>query len=733
MIQNEVEITGVVEDISVHIDETGFTVLELESDGEYVTVVGVMPEVAVGERLTVQGEFATHPVYGRQFKARSFTRSLPSSAEELYKYLAAGTIKGVGAATARRIIDTFGEDSFDVLEHDPARLSIIRGISRAKADEICKEFTKQFAVRQTLIALERYGMNARECLNAYRVFGVRAVEAVENNPYLLCSEHIGINFERADAIARALPDYAPGENRTRAGILHTLRHNLGNGHTCAPRDKLVPLAAGFLQAETAAVEEAVDGLIADRQIDAETFCDREFLFLPQLHRAEQKAAQRIKVLCSFPPAGKPTLLQDIENMEREQCISYEQKQKAAIVTAVERGMLILTGGPGTGKTTAINGMIALFRKDNLRIALTAPTGRAAKRMSEITGMEAKTIHRLLEVEWDENDNQRFTRNERNPIAADVLIVDELSMVDVTVFSALLDALPLGCRLIMVGDSDQLPPVGAGNVLHDLIESNLLPVVELKEVFRQAQRSLIVTNAHRIVKGETPVLDRTDSDFFFVSRRSSDAVSEGVCELCANRLPRAFGYSPFTDIQVLCPSRKGENGTYALNRRLQARINPPDETKREITVGMFLFREGDKVMHVKNNYDLPWKKPNGEQGAGVFNGDIGRIVQIRPDGTTRIEFDDYREAVYLPDNLREVELAYAVTIHKSQGNEFDAVIIPLLHVTEQLGYRNLLYTGVTRAKKLLILLGSEEQVYRMTRNDKKAKRYSALKYFLTEES
>ncbi|HBL40566.1 MAG TPA: ATP-dependent RecD-like DNA helicase, partial [Ruminococcaceae bacterium] len=660
MIQNEVEITGCVEDISVHIDETGFTVLELESDEEYVTVVGVMPDVAVGERLTVRGEFATHPVYGQQFKARSFTRSLPSSAEDLYKYLAAGTIKGIGAATAQKIIDAFGEEAFDVLEHDPKRLSTIKGISREKAHAICDEFTKQFAVRQTLIALERYGMTARECLSTYRVFGIRAVETVQNNPYLLCSEHIGINFERADAIAQTMPEFSLGSQRTRAGILHVLRHNLGNGHTCSPREKLVPLTAEFLKADVSAVEEAVDSLAQDRQINIETINGREFLFLPQMHRAEQKAAQRIKVLCSFPPAGKPTLLQDIENMERTQCIVYEQKQKTAIVTAVEKGLLILTGGPGTGKTTTINGMINLFKKDSLRIALAAPTGRAAKRMSEITGMEAKTIHRLLEVEWDENDNQKFARNERNPIAADVLIVDELSMVDVTLFSALLDALPLGCRLIMVGDSDQLPPVGAGNVLHDLIESGLLPTVELKEVFRQAQRSLIVTNAHRIVRGENPVLDKIDSDFFFVNRRTADAVTAGVCELCANRLPKAFNYSPFTDIQVLCPSRKGENGTYNLNRRLQARINPPDESKREVTVGMFLFREGDKVMHIKNNYDLQWKKPNGELGTGVFNGDIGRIIQIKPDGMTRIEFDDYREVVYTPDNLREVELAYAVT-------------------------------------------------------------------------
>lgn len=729
MVEEEVEITGCVEDISVHIDETGFTVLEMESGEEFVTVVGVLPEIAVGERLTVRGTFDTHPLYGRQLRAKSFSRSLPTGSEDLYKYLSAGTIKGIGPSTAQKIIEAFGDDAFDVLENHPERLSKIKGISKAKADKICDEFSKQFAVRQTLIALERYGMNSRECLNVFRVFGVGAVDTVRSNPYLLCGEGIGINFERADAIASALPDAPQSIHRVRAGVLHVLRHNLGNGHTCVPRDKLLPPACELLKTDADTLNEAVDSLIDDRQIFAEDFDGKQFLFLPQMFRAESNAAKRIKVLCSFPPAGKPTLLQDIENIEKSLCIKYEQKQKTAIITAVEKGVLILTGGPGTGKTTTINGIISLFERDKLRIQLAAPTGRAAKRMSEITGKEAKTIHRLLEVEWDDEDNQKFNRNQSNPLNADVLIVDELSMIDVTLFASLLDALPLGCRLVMVGDSDQLPPVGAGNVLHDLIESNMLPVVELKEVFRQAQRSLIVTNAHKIVNSQPPELSRTDSDFFFLPRQTADRVVSTVCELCATRLPKAFGYSPTADIQVLCPSRRGETGSYALNRRLQAAINPPSPGKREVTVGMFVFREGDKVMHIKNNYDLEWKKPNGEIGTGVFNGDIGIVTSVAPNGTAKIIFDDGRECSYFPETMRELELAYAVTVHKSQGNEFEAVIMPALFTPERLSYRNLLYTAVTRAKKMMIIVGSEEQVNRMARNNTKAKRYSALGYFL----
>ena len=727
----EIEITGIVEDVSVHIEETGFTVMELSCDDEFVTVVGVLPEIAVGEKLTVRGSYDTHPLYGRQLKARSFVRSLPSSAQDLYKYLSAGTVKGIGPATAQKIVDEFGEDAFDILENHPEKLCRIKGISRQKANTICEEFAKQFAVRQTLIALEKFGMSARESLNAYKIFGFNAVDTIKANPYVLCAEGIGINFERADAIASALPELPPQIHRIRAGILHVLRHNLGNGHSCCPRDKVALPATELLGVESDVLNSAVDSLIKDRQLISEMLDDKEFLFLPHIHFCEKNAARRIKVLCSFPPAGKPTLMQDIEDIERTLCIKYEQKQKNAIITAVEKGVLILTGGPGTGKTTTINGMISLFKKDRLRIALAAPTGRAAKRMSEITGMEAKTIHRLLEVEWDDEDNQRFTRNERNPLDADVLIVDELSMIDVQLFSSLLDALPLGCRLIMVGDSDQLPPVGAGNVLQDMILSGMLPVVELKEVFRQAQRSVIVTNAHKIVSGQNPDLTRKDGDFFFIPRQSAVQAAQTVCELCAQRLPKAYGYSPVADIQVLCPSRKGEMGTFSLNRPMQEVINPPDKKKKEITVGLFRFREGDKVMHIKNNYDILWKKPDGEEGSGVFNGDIGTVLSIRPDGMTKIVFDDGRECTYYPDTMRELELAYAITVHKSQGNEFEAVIIPVLNTPELLSYRNLLYTAVTRAKKLMVVVGNEEQVYRMARNDKKARRYSALKYFLLE--
>lgn len=725
------ELTGVIEDVSVHIPETGFTVFELESGDEFITVVGVMPELSPGEKITVRGTYSNHSIYGRQFRAESYSRSLPTGADDLYRYLASGAIKGVGPVTARNIITLFGEDAFEVMESRPEELARIKGISPSRARAICEEFSSQFAVRQVLIALERFGMTGRECTAVYKVFGISSIERVRQNPYVLCSEEIGLSFERADMIASQLPEAPESVYRQRAGLMHVLRHNLGNGHTCLPKDKVAKTAAPFLDITEEEASAVLDTLVEDSQLEREIMDGREFLFLPYIHRAEKQAADRIKVLCAYPPAGRQTLLQDVENIERELCITYEQKQKLAIITAVEKGVLILTGGPGTGKTTAINGMIRLFKKDGLNIALAAPTGRAAKRMSEITGMEAKTIHRLLEVEWDESDRPEFKRNERNPLNCNALIVDELSMIDVLLFSSLLKALPLGCRLVMVGDSDQLPPVGSGNVLHDLIDSGRLPVVELNEVFRQAQRSLIVTNAHRIVKGVEPQLDRKDGDFFFLPRLSADKALSSVCELTASRLPKAFGYSPFTDIQVLCPSKKGTLGTFNLNRALQQAVNPPSPDKRELTVGMFLFREGDKIMHVKNNYDLQWKKADGEVGEGVFNGDIGRITEISSAGGVKIDFDDGRSCLYDGEAMREVELAYAVTVHKSQGNEFDAVIIPLLNVTENLGYRNLLYTAVTRARKLLIIVGDEAQVGRMTRNDKKALRYSALKYFLKE--
>lgn len=731
MEQEYVEISGNVEDITFRKEENGFTVLDLSTDDELITVVGILPEVNAGEFLRLRGNWANHPTFGRQFKAQLCERSMPSTTGDLYKYLASGAVVGIGAKTAQKIIERFGEDSFDILENHPERLAEIKGVSLAKAEKICESFNNQFAVRQIMISLERFGMSPTECLNAYKIYGVKTVDIIQSNPYLLCEEGIGVSFERADAIADNLPDKPERSHRIRAGVLYVVKHNLYNGHTCLPRKKMIQPCVSLLGCDEQAVEEAIQSLIDDKKLIAKELDSVAFVFLPHIFLAEKSAADRIKIMMKFPPAGKSTLLQDIENIENSECIVYDENQKKAIITAIEKGVLILTGGPGTGKTTTLNGIIKLYEKDKLKIALAAPTGRAAKRMSDITGMEAKTIHRLLEVEWDKNDKPYFARNVKNPIKADVLIIDELSMVDAVLFASLLDALPFGCRLIMVGDSDQLPAVGAGNVLHDLIRSGILPVVELKKVFRQAMKSRIITNAHSIVEGKMPDLDCKDNDFFFMPRTGAAQVSATVVQLCSQRLPKAYGYSPFHDIQVLCPSRKGETGSVALNKFLQAALNPPSPDKNEITVAGRIFREGDKVMQIKNNYDILWKK-DGEDGTGIFNGDIGTVEKIDfKSGLMKILFDD-KVASYAFDTVSEVEHAYAVTVHKSQGNEFDAVVMPVYGVVPNLCYRNLLYTAVTRAKNLMILVGSKEVVAEMTLNNSRTKRYSALAYFLKEQ-
>nr|MCR4925900.1 AAA family ATPase [Clostridiales bacterium] len=557
------------------------------------------------------------------------------------------------------------------------------------------------------------------------------VDMINSNPYILCNEAIGIGFERADSIASAMPNKPDDIFRIRAGILYVVTHNLYNGHTCVPRDKLIEPSGELLTASSETINGAIDDLINSRQLIEYEMGGRAFLFLPKIYFAETSAARRIKLLLKFPPAGKSTLEKDIDLIEKKLKIKYAQKQREAIVTAVQRGVLILTGGPGTGKTTILNGILELYEQEGLNIALAAPTGRAAKRMSEVTGREAKTIHRLLEVEWDENEHQSFSRNVSNPIDADALIVDELSMVDIQVFSALLDALPLGCRLVMVGDSDQLPPVGAGNVLHDMIDSGLLPVVELKEVFRQAMESQIVTNAHKIVSGERLDLTKKDSDFFYMERLNSQRAVATITELCTVRLPKAYGYSPISDIQVLCPSRKGELGTRNLNHALQEALNPAQKGKKEVLLNGQVFRVGDKVMQIKNNYDIPWTKGK-EESTGIFNGDVGILLDINvASATFKIDFDE-RIAAYSMEGAKELELAYAITVHKSQGSEFDAVVMPMLNVVPQLSYRNLLYTAVTRAKNIMIIVGDENEVVKMINNDKKTRRFSALKEFLIND-
>ena len=725
------ELCGVVEDVTYRREDTGFTVMDIFADDEYVTVVGVLPELSEGESVRLRGTWGYHATFGKQFKAQLCERSMPSSSTDLLRYLSSGAVRGIGPATAKKIIERFGENSFDVLENQPERLADIKGISLKKAKDISKIFNEQFAVRQIMISLERFGMTTHECLEAYKLYGANAVDMIKANPYALCSDIVGMGFERADAIASALPEPPDRAYRVSAGIVHVVKYNLNNGHTCVPRKKLIAPSSGLLEADEDTIEAAIDALVESGRLISQMMNGKEFLFLPQIYSAEKLAAQRILVMTKFPPAGRVTVEEDIEKIEKEENIHYESKQREAILTAANKGILILTGGPGTGKTTALNGILKLFELDGIDVALTAPTGRAAKRMSEITGKEAKTIHRLLEVEWDKHDRPYFSRNARNPISAGAVIVDELSMVDISLFASLLDALPLGCRLIMVGDSDQLPAVGAGSVLHDLILSGVLPVVELKEVFRQAMQSRIVTNAHKIVSGQMPELHDKNNDFFFMKRNSAYDTAATVAELCTVRLPKAYSYSPINDIQVLCPSRKGETGTVSLNKRLQAVINPPSPEKKELRSGSRIFREGDKVMQIKNNYNIIWTKDS-EEGTGVFNGDIGTVKKIdKANGCLAVWFDD-KEAVYSTDNLQELEHAYAITVHKSQGNEFNAVVIPVMGVVPQLCYRNLLYTAVTRAKKLMVMVGSEKQIRDMVENNTRSKRYSALKFFLTED-
>jgi len=730
-LDEQIELKGCVENITYRREDTGFTVLDISSDGELVTVVGVLPQVSAGEELRLRGHWDHHASFGRQFRAELCEHTLPTTSADLLKYLSSGIIKGIGPATAVKIVEAFGDNSFDILENNPRRLASIKGISFAKAEKICSEFKAQFAVREVMISLERFGMSPTECLNAYRIFGVNSVETIKNNPYVLCNEGIGIGFERADAIAEAMPSKPSRSYRTAAGIIHIVRHNLSNGHTCLPREKLFEPCFGLLNEGRDSVDITLDSLIEQGQLVQRVISGKEFVFMPNIYLAEKNAADYIKMLLRFPPAGMGTLDADIKKIEKDQGLQYEEKQRFAIETAIQKGLLILTGGPGTGKTTTINGILKLFELSGLDVSLTAPTGRAAKRMSEVTGKEAKTIHRLLEVEWDKDDRPVFARNARNPLPANAVIVDELSMVDISLFSSLLNALPIGCRLIMVGDSDQLPPVGAGNVLHDLITSNLLPVVELKEIFRQAMESLIVMNAHKIVKGEMPMLYAKNKDFFFMERNSAAFAAQTIGELCSSRLPAAYGFSPTADIQVLCPSRKGETGTNNLNKKLQALLNPAYAGKKEVVIRTNTLREGDKVMQIKNNYNIDWDKDD-EKGTGIFNGDVGILTKIDISAANlKITFDD-REATYTFEQATDLELAYAVTVHKSQGNEFDAVIMPAIGIVPQLAYRNLLYTAVTRAKKLMIIVGNADQIRAMVENDRKSKRYSALHFFLTEE-
>ena len=729
---NEETITGVVEEITFQNDQNGFTVLDFSTEDELFTAVGVMPGITAGETVSLTGNFVMHPTFGRQLKVTAFTRTLPETSEQIIKYLSSGVIRGIGPKKALLIVETFGTDTLNVIENEPERLAELRGISQEQAKNIGEEFKKQYAMRTVMLGLEKYGLTPNECVRIYKKMGIQAVEAVKENPYCLCSLGIGISFEKAELIEDKLEEKPVPEHRIKEGILHVMRHNRNSrGHTCIPREKLLKPCADLLSTNEDTIDITIDSLVSVAQLKTYIIDSTEFVFLPSSYRDEKRIAERMSVVAKFPPPRMSTLAQTIDDIEYENDIKYEELQRMAIATAANKGLLILTGGPGTGKTTAIKGIIKVFEKQQLDIALAAPTGRAAKRMTELTGRESKTIHRLLEVEWDEDDRPVFRRDAKNPLDCNALILDELSMVDISLFASLLDALPLGCRLILVGDSDQLPPVGAGNVLHDLIKAEVLPVIELNKVFRQAMESKIVSNAHKIVHGEMPDLKNDNKDFFHMERQSTFLASQTVAELCAVRLKKAYGWDPLSDIQVICPSKKGETGTVNLNKILQNVLNPKDDNKHEVIVAGQLFREGDKVMQTKNNYNIEWESED-EKGNGIFNGDIGILEKINTqNGLVTINFDG-RVAEIAAENLSELDLSYAITVHKSQGSEFKAVIMPVIGVVPELSYRNLLYTAVTRAKDMLITVGSADLVYSMTANDRKSKRYSALSHFLKAE-
>lgn len=727
-------IKGTVEEITFYNQDNDYTVMEISCGNEAVTVVGNFSQLAVGSQIEASGEWTVHPSYGRQFKADTLTETLPQDAAGILRYLSSGIIKGVGRATAEKIVNAFGSESFDVIEKDVDRLSSIKGISKPAARKIQRSFIEKFASRQTIEDLKQKGLTHKEAFDAYNFFHENAVEVFDDNPYDFVAAGI-YDFDRAEEIVEELDEPVLPGLRAQSLVEHIVDHNISNGHTCLPRDSVVRTAKAYLSCSDDVAQIAVDDAVEYHRLITEDIDGRQFLFTPSAYNAEKDIADRIKVFVNYPPQESEISGAEIYAFEKANDIEFDAKQRKAIEIAVNKGSLILTGGPGTGKTTTVKGIITLMQNRGLDVALAAPTGRAAKRMTELTGCEAKTVHRLLEVEYkDGSDKPVFVHNHKNPLDVDAVIVDELSMVDIFLFDALLDALPLRARLIMVGDKDQLPPVGAGNVLSDMIKSGLIPVVELDKIFRQAMQSLIVTNAHRVVKGEMPVTtdNGVDSDFFMMHETVPISACRKIVDLVTRRLPAAYSMDPVSDLQVLCPSRIGETGSQNINIMLQKQLNPPKRGKNEIVSRGYILREGDKVMQIKNNYDIPWFKSD-DNGMGVFNGDIGILTRIdRAADIINVKFDD-REAMYSVENVGELELAYAMTVHKSQGSEFDGVIIPVVATPQKLAYRNLFYTAVTRAKKLIVLVGTESNVRAMVENDKKSRRYSALLHFLTVDN
>lgn len=708
--------------------ENGYAVLRLNTGGgQTVTVVGTIPLPSVGERLMVTGRWSNHASYGRQFEAEFLERLMPQTSMEILSYLSSRVIKGIGPRMASRIVEHFGEETLRVMEQTPMRLAEVSGISREKARAIGEEFRLQVGMRQLMEFFALHHLPAELAVRTYKLYGDSTIELLYDDPYLLMEEGLEAPFNSVDRFAIALGVAGDDPRRVEAGILFELNYNLSAGHSFLPEEKLIPATEQLLSVGAQAVEQAMQRLLEADRLVREKLAGISVIYLPRLYEAESYCAQSLTAFArqSFP--APKNLDSMIRQAAREGGIAYSAGQEQAIREAANSGLLLITGGPGTGKTTILNGILSLLGQMQLRCLLAAPTGRAAKRLTEVTGEDASTIHRLLEAGIDPATGKMFfARDGDNPLKADAVIVDEMSMVDVELLYALLQAIPQGKRLILVGDPDQLPPVGPGFPFSDMLRSGQLPTVRLTEIFRQAQKSLIVMNAHRVNQGELPELKTVTSDFFFLRRQNEDGVCRLIQELCTTRLPKNMGI-PADQIQVLSPTRKGGVGTMSLNRLLQAALNPPAPGKKERPFGEFIFREGDRVMQIRNNYDIMWKKSDGSAvGTGIFNGDVGTIQAIDPGAETiTIVFDD-READYAFTQLNELEPAYAITVHKSQGSEYRAVILTAWNGSPYLLSRSILYTAITRARELLIIVGKEETVVAMTNNARKNRRYTGLK-------
>lgn len=720
---------GFVENVVFSNESNGYTVCELDIGDELVTVVGIMPYLNAGETIRAKGKWETHSTYGKQFKVEYYEKQLPATSEAMIKYLSSGMIKGIGAVTAKRIVSQFGEETFNVIECHPEWLTDVKGITAKKAQEISESFKSQFGVRSIMMFCRDF-FGPATIMKIYKKWGSGAIDTINHNPYILCDQIHGIGFDSADRLAASIGFAQDSDYRIAAGIKYMLSYNaINHGHTYIPRDKLIPLAAETLKVDLERVEEPLRSLETAREVMTVDIKGRRCTYLTEYYEAEKYIVSKTTLLDKLcEKSSIDNLEYMIRQVEMESGVNYAKLQRKAIMSAVNSGVMLLTGGPGTGKTTIIRAVISIYERMGFKIALAAPTGRAAKRMSEATQCEAKTVHRLLDMEYLAGEKTKFRRNEHNLLDENVIIVDEASMVDTLLMAALLKAIKPGTRLMIIGDADQLPSVGAGNVLCDLLASECFAAVRLTEIFRQAQESRIVTNAHLINNGELPVLTDKKGDFFYLSRENESDIVPTIVDLCRNRLPKTYGVDFKDSIQVITPSHKGVGGTEALNAALQSVLNYRDGKKREKKFRSAIFRVGDKVMQIKNNYEIEWERFH-EKGTGIFNGDIG-IIEAIDYSSERLQINfDERICQYEFARLEELEHAYAITIHKSQGSEYPIVIMPLYRCAPQLLTRNLLYTAVTRAQKIVILVGTAQVVQTMVENNRLAKRYTGLRAML----